>query len=145
MHIDGSETIAEEAVDALDAVHPPSTEPILLLQKMENRLVRHHLAAPDVLSGEELRKLRYILSFARLADFEPGACRRTTAALRVSASEVPPSTARGASDAVDPPPPDRHRRSGGVPHVAGGRVHRLAGGETYRRRRRRSDARTQCG
>jgi hypothetical protein len=40
---------------------------------MENRLVRHHLAAPDVLSSEQLRKLSYILSFARLADFEPGA------------------------------------------------------------------------
>lgn len=40
---------------------------------MENRLVRHHLANPDVLSGEQLRKLRYILNFARLADFEPGA------------------------------------------------------------------------
>lgn len=73
MHIEGSETIAEEAVEALDAVEPPSPEPILLLQKMDNRLVRHHLAAPDVLSSEDLRKLRYILSFARLADFEPGA------------------------------------------------------------------------
>jgi predicted acylesterase/phospholipase RssA len=43
-----------------------------MLQKMENKLVRHHLAHPDVLSGEELRRLRYILNFARLADFEPG-------------------------------------------------------------------------
>ncbi len=51
----------------------PETEPALLLQRMENRLVRHHLSNPDVLSGEELRKLRYILNFARLADFEPGA------------------------------------------------------------------------
>ena len=40
---------------------------------MENKLVRHHLATPDVLSGEQLRKLRYVLNFARLADFEPGA------------------------------------------------------------------------
>jgi predicted acylesterase/phospholipase RssA len=40
---------------------------------MENRLVRHDLAAPDVLSRDELRKLRYILNFARLSDFEPGA------------------------------------------------------------------------
>ncbi len=73
MHIEGGETIADEAIDALDAVEPPAAEPTLLLQKMENRLVRHHLAAPDVLSGEQLRKLRYLLSFARLADFEPGA------------------------------------------------------------------------
>lgn len=73
MHPEGSETIAEEAVDALDAVEPPTAEPTLLLHKMENRLVRHHLAEPDVLSGAQLRRLRYILNFARLADFEPGA------------------------------------------------------------------------
>ncbi|OSC43255.1 patatin-like phospholipase family protein [Mycobacterium decipiens] len=63
-----------EAADAsIDTVELPSAEPALLLQKMENRLVRHHLAAPDLLSGEQLRRLRYILNFARLADFEPGA------------------------------------------------------------------------
>jgi hypothetical protein len=65
------ETIADEAIHALDAVEPPTPEPTLVLHKMENRLVRHHLAAPDVLSSEELRKLRYILNFARLTDFEP--------------------------------------------------------------------------
>jgi hypothetical protein len=73
VELERSETIADEAIDALDTVEPPAPEPTLLLQKMENRLVRHHLAAPDVLSSEQLRKLRYILSFARLADFEPGA------------------------------------------------------------------------
>lgn len=63
-----------EAVEAApDAVDLPSAEPALLLQKMENRLIRQHLANPDVLSDEELRTLRYILNFARLADFEPGA------------------------------------------------------------------------
>src|SRR6202020_3073884 len=35
--------------------------------------IRHHLAEPEGLSAEELRKLRYILNFARLADFDPGA------------------------------------------------------------------------
>lgn len=58
---------------ALDTVDLPSGEPAVLLQKMESRLVRHSLANPDVLTAEELRKLRYILNFARLADFEPGA------------------------------------------------------------------------
>ncbi|KZS86240.1 MULTISPECIES: patatin-like phospholipase family protein [Mycobacterium] len=63
-----------EAVEAApDTVDLPSAEPALLLQKMENRLIRQHLANPDVLSDEELRTLRYILNFARLADFEPGA------------------------------------------------------------------------
>ena len=62
-----------EIVDVVDSVEPPSDEPNLLLQKMENRFVRHALAAPDVLSAEQLRLLRYILNFARLADFEPGA------------------------------------------------------------------------
>lgn len=59
--------------EALDTVDLPSADPALLLQKMENRLVRNHLANPDVLSDAQLRKLRYILNFARLADFEPGA------------------------------------------------------------------------
>lgn len=62
-----------EIADAVDVVEPSTAEPNLLLQKMENRLVRHALAAPDVLSAEQLRLLRYILNFARLADFEPGA------------------------------------------------------------------------
>ncbi|MGK2865861.1 MAG: patatin-like phospholipase family protein [Mycobacterium sp.] len=51
----------------------PSSEPALALQKMENRLVRLNLAHPDVLSAEQVRKLRYLLNFAKLADFEPGA------------------------------------------------------------------------
>jgi hypothetical protein len=71
--IEGVESIGDEIIDTLDAAELPSAEPTLLLQKMKNGLVRHHLETPDVLSSEELRKLRYILSFARLADFEPGA------------------------------------------------------------------------
>src|SRR6476660_1621877 len=67
------EAVENANIDSVSAVDLPSTEPALLLQKMENKLVRHHLAAPDVLSGQEMRKLRYILNFARLADFEPGA------------------------------------------------------------------------
>ncbi|MBV8290766.1 MAG: patatin-like phospholipase family protein, partial [Mycobacterium sp.] len=67
------EEIEDEALESVDAADLPSAEPALLLQRMENRLIRHQLAEPDVLSAEELRKLRYILNFARLADFEPGA------------------------------------------------------------------------
>ncbi|MDP7703269.1 patatin-like phospholipase family protein [Mycobacterium sp. TY815] len=68
------EDLETKATDAaLDTVDLPSADPALLLQKMENRLVRNHLANPDVLSDEQLRRLRYILNFARLADFEPGA------------------------------------------------------------------------
>ena len=68
-----AEAVEDEVVDSVGTVALPSAEPTLLLQKMENKLVRHHLAKPDVLSVEELRRLRYILNFARLADFEPGA------------------------------------------------------------------------
>ena len=74
--LDLIEEVEDETSEADDTVEPadlPSGEPALLLQKMESRLVRHHLANPDVLSSEDLRKLRYILNFARLADFEPGA------------------------------------------------------------------------
>jgi predicted acylesterase/phospholipase RssA len=67
------EGIEDEAVDSVEAGDLLAAEPALLLQRMENRLVRHQLAAPDVLSAEELRRLRYVLNFARLADFEPGA------------------------------------------------------------------------
>src|ERR1700721_2063862 len=67
------EEIEDEAVDFLTAADLLSAEPALLLQRIENRLIRHQLSAPDVLSSDELRKLRYILNFARLADFEPGA------------------------------------------------------------------------
>lgn len=55
------------------AADPVRGNPILLLQRMENRLVRHHLANPDVLDAADLRKLRYLLNFARLDTFEPGA------------------------------------------------------------------------
>ncbi|WP_292981754.1 patatin-like phospholipase family protein [Mycobacterium sp.] len=67
------EELEDEAVQPVDPDDLLSAEPNLLLQRMENRLIRHHLAAPDVLSAEDLRQLRYILNFARLADFEPGA------------------------------------------------------------------------
>src|SRR3984893_3088119 len=67
------EEIEDEAAETVDADDLSLADPALLLQRMENRLIRHHLAEPDVLSAEELRKLRYILNFARLADFEPGA------------------------------------------------------------------------
>jgi len=45
----------------------------LLLQQMERALVRAHIDEPDVLSDVELRRLRYLISFARLTVFEPGA------------------------------------------------------------------------
>src|ERR1700692_2835603 len=67
------EEIEDEAAESVDADDQSLAGPALLLQRMENRLIRHHLAEPEVLSAEELRKLRYILNFARLADFEPGA------------------------------------------------------------------------
>lgn len=61
-----------ENVEALTA-DLPTADPALALQKMENRLVRLHLGMPDVLSDDQLRRLRYLLNFARLSDFEPGA------------------------------------------------------------------------
>jgi predicted acylesterase/phospholipase RssA len=70
--LDLVEAVEDEVVDSVGTVALPS-EPTLLLQKMENKLVRHHLAKPEILSEKELRRLRYVLNFARLADFEPGA------------------------------------------------------------------------
>nr|WP_109561036.1 patatin-like phospholipase family protein [Mycolicibacter engbaekii] len=66
--ISGDPASTAEVVDVVD-----TADTVLLLQKMENRLIRHTLRRPDVLSAEQLRRLRYLLNFARLADFEPGA------------------------------------------------------------------------
>lgn len=71
--VDKIDAETQDIDDSLDTVDLPSAEPAQLLQKMESRLIRQHLANPGVLSDEELRKLRYTLNFARLADFEPGA------------------------------------------------------------------------
>ena len=70
---DLADVLERGPVDGLDAPERPADEPSLVLQRMENRLVRHHLVAPEVLSREDLRRLRYVLNFARLGDFEPGA------------------------------------------------------------------------
>ncbi len=59
-----------EAPEDVGLVH---RDPVLALQHMEAALVRADLEAPDVLSPEEFRRLRYLLSFARLTTFEPGA------------------------------------------------------------------------
>ncbi len=64
---------AELDTAELDAAELKAAGPNLLLQRMEKRLVRLSLDHPAVLSSEELRKLRYVLNFARLTDFEPGA------------------------------------------------------------------------
>ena len=61
-----------ENAEALQA-ELPSADPALALQKMENRLVRLNLAHAGVLSAEQLRRLRYLINFAKLSDFEPGA------------------------------------------------------------------------
>ncbi|WP_182920244.1 patatin-like phospholipase family protein [Nocardioides cavernaquae] len=48
-------------------------DPVYRLQRMERRLVRSALANPNVLATDDLRRLRYLISFARLTVFEPGA------------------------------------------------------------------------
>ena len=46
-------------------------DPVLALRRAETALVRADLAVPAILSAAELRKLRYLLSFARLGTFSP--------------------------------------------------------------------------
>ena len=67
------EAADQELGEVAGDVELPSTDTTLLLQKMESRLLRHHLQNPEVLNREVLHKLRYVLNFARLTDFEPGA------------------------------------------------------------------------
>jgi len=61
------------ALAAESAAATRSRDPILLLQRMETALVRAFLEVPGVLTEEELRRLRYVIGFARLTVFEPGA------------------------------------------------------------------------
>ena len=49
---------------------------------MESALVRADLAHPDVLPRGQVRRLRYLLSFARLSSFQPGAAEMGRAAKR---------------------------------------------------------------
>ncbi|MBJ8346331.1 patatin-like phospholipase family protein [Antrihabitans sp. YC2-6] len=51
----------------------PRRNPVLALQHLEAALTRADLAHPDVLTRQEFRRLRYLISFARLTVFEPGA------------------------------------------------------------------------
>jgi predicted acylesterase/phospholipase RssA len=62
-----------EVVDATEPVDLPTRDPVLALQHMETALTRAHVKCPGVLTAAEFRRLRYVLSFARLDEFEPGA------------------------------------------------------------------------
>lgn len=65
--------LADIPTEAAAASEERAHDPIYRLQRMERRLVRSALAHPDVLAAEELRRMRYLISFARLTVFEPGA------------------------------------------------------------------------
>ncbi|TSD93437.1 patatin-like phospholipase family protein [Skermania sp. ID1734] len=84
LHIPLTSTAAEDLAEAdlvevPDLVEPveevglPVRDPVLALQHMEAALARADLKHPDVLTRTEFRRLRYLLSFARLTVFEPGA------------------------------------------------------------------------
>ncbi|CAM2915208.1 patatin-like phospholipase family protein [Skermania piniformis] len=73
--VESIEPVAEftDQIEAPEDLGLPARNPYLALQHMEAALVRAQLAHPDVLSDEQFRRLRYLLSFARLNVFEPGA------------------------------------------------------------------------
>lgn len=62
-------------LEAEAAVSARKRDPVFRLQQMERALVRAHLEVPGVLTETEVRRLRYLISFARLTVFEPGAAR----------------------------------------------------------------------
>lgn len=66
----------EDIAEAPEDVSLPSRNPALALQHMEAALARADLEHPDVLTRSEFRRLRYLISFARLSVFEPGAAGR---------------------------------------------------------------------
>jgi predicted acylesterase/phospholipase RssA len=53
---------------------PP--DPVLTLQRMESALVRADLEHPGAVAPADVRRLRYLLGFARLTAFQPGAAER---------------------------------------------------------------------
>jgi predicted acylesterase/phospholipase RssA len=70
------ELVGDEVRDIAEApedIGLSRRDPILTLQHMEAAVTRADLEFPDVLSRQEFRRLRYLLSFARLTVFEPGA------------------------------------------------------------------------
>nr|WP_307829638.1 patatin-like phospholipase family protein [Antrihabitans stalagmiti] len=62
-----------DIAEAPEDVGLPKRDPVLALQHMEAALTRADLVHPDVLTRTEFRRLRYLISFARLTVFEPGA------------------------------------------------------------------------
>lgn len=62
-----------DIVEAPEDIGLTRRDPVLALQHMEAALTRADLEHPDVLTRQEFRRLRYLLTFARLTVFEPGA------------------------------------------------------------------------
>ncbi|MCX6399432.1 MAG: patatin-like phospholipase family protein [Propionibacteriales bacterium] len=63
----------DDPVTGVPVAPDPAKDPTFALQKFDRALVRAHLEAPDVMTDVEVRRLRYLISFARLTVFEPGA------------------------------------------------------------------------
>lgn len=63
----------DDPITGVPVAPDPSRDPSFALQKLERALVRAHVDAPDAMTEVEVRRLRYLISFARLTVFEPGA------------------------------------------------------------------------
>jgi predicted acylesterase/phospholipase RssA len=68
-----ADDVSASVIEPAEDVSLPARDPALALQRMEAALVRADLVHPNVLTPEEFRRLRYLISFARLDVFEPGA------------------------------------------------------------------------
>lgn len=55
---------------------PPELGPVRVLERLEASLVRCDLAHPEAVAPRDMRRLRYLLGFARLTSFQPGAAGR---------------------------------------------------------------------
>lgn len=62
-----------QVIEPTEPADLPARDPVLALHHMETALARTDVKCPGVLSPSEFRRLRYLLSFARLTVFEPGA------------------------------------------------------------------------
>jgi predicted acylesterase/phospholipase RssA len=68
--------VADPPTSDLAPPEAGTIDAVLELQRMESALIRADLAHPGVLSGRDVERLRYLLSFARLTVFQPGAAER---------------------------------------------------------------------
>lgn len=102
-------TYVEPAAAEPRAEVSAATRTLLELRRMESALVRATLEHPDVIADRDVRRLRYLLSFARLTRFAPGAASAAHGATGARAGRPARGAWRADVDVADEVAPLRTR------------------------------------